>query len=337
MLHRMRSCSPEAGQDDLEGARGSSTMSYAQSDRDAYLGVEISKAAIQRLSAKNPWLAAAKVAAYLLLVAGGATLYCVAENQLLRALAVVALGIVYAHGVELQHEALHGNLFGRRGLDRVAGIVTGAPMLVSFTQYRAYHLHHHRCVGTSIDEELFDYTPRSLSNPVSTIVRVWNLVKLPAFLVTFLKMLQGEYPDKVRRGDQAALLAEYAFLLAMLAVAIVSALWLGRPLLLMLWIVPWLLVAEPVHFMVEVPEHIGCNRSTRSILGNTRSYPAHLLWAYFANFNNFHIEHHLFPTVPAHRLHLLHERIRGADGHCTAGYWHALREVCATVRRERAG
>jgi len=310
-------------------------MSHRERLRDAYFGIEVSKAAIQQLSAKDPWVSSAKVAAYLFFVGVFAAVYCITDSSWLRALAVIALGITYAHGVELQHEALHGNLFGRRALDRAVGFLTGAPMLVSYTQYRAYHLHHHRCVGTRKDEELFDYTPRSLSNPLSTFLRVWNLVKLPAFLATFLRMLQGEYPDKLKPADRPALLAEYALLFAMLSLAIGSAVWLGNTTLLMLWIVPWLAVAEPVHFMVEIPEHIGCNRGTRSILENTRSYPAHPFWAYLTNFNNFHIEHHLFPTVPAHRLGVLHARIRRAKGHCSEGYWHALGEVYSTVRRDR--
>lgn len=306
-------------------------MSHVADDRSTYLGIDVSKAAIQRLSLKDPWVSTAKVAVYFALIIAFVALYCVTDNSWLRASCVILLGIVYAHGVELQHEALHGNLFGKPVLNRVIGFLTGAPMLVSFTQYRAYHLHHHRCVGTPNDQELFDYTARSLTNPLSAFVRMWNLIKIPAFLVTFLGMLQGDYPDKIKPPERRSLLIECTLLFIMLVFAFSSAFFLSDHLL-MLWIVPWLAVAEPLHFMVEVPEHIGCDRRNRSMLRNTRSYTTNPFWAYLTNFNNFHIEHHLFPTVPAHRLGVLHARTRGAEGHCTDGYWKALREVSATVR-----
>lgn len=306
-------------------------MSHSQYDRPTYLGIAVSKAAIQRLSSKDPWVSTAKVAAYFILIVAFCALYASTENSLVRALSVIMLGVVYAHGVELQHEALHGNLFEKPALNRAIGFLTGAPMLVSFTQYRAYHLHHHRCVGTSKDEELFDYTARSLRNPLSVFVRVWNLIKIPAFMVTFLGMLQGDYPDKVRPAERKPLLIECSMLFAMLVFAFASPFFVGNHLL-MLWIVPWLAIAEPLHFMVEVPEHIGCDRRDRSILRNTRSYTTNPFWAYLTNFNNFHIEHHLFPTVPAHRLSALHARTRHARGHCTDGYWRALQEVSSTVR-----
>jgi len=308
-------------------------MSHIQYDREAYLGIHVSKAAIRRLSAKDPRVSMAKVAAYFVLIVAFCALYALTDNSLVRASCVIMLGLVYAHGVELQHEALHGNLFRRPVVNRVVGFLTGAPMLVSFTQYRAYHLHHHRCVGTSNDEELFDYTARSLRNPLSVFVRMWNLIKIPAFLVTFLGMLQGDYPDKVRPTERRSLLVECSLLFAMLALALGSPFFLGDHLL-MLWIVPWLAIAEPLHFLVEVPEHIGCDRRDRSILKNTRSYTTNPCWAYLTNFNNFHIEHHLFPTVPAHRLGVLHARTRVAQGHCTDGYWKALKEVSTTVRND---
>jgi fatty acid desaturase len=308
-------------------------MSDIEYDRSLYLGIDVSKATIQRLSTKDPWVSTAKVAAYFILVVALCAAYCLSDNIVLRASCVIMLGVVYAHGVELQHEALHGNLFGKPALNRVVGFLTGAPMLVSFTHYRAYHLHHHRCVGTPRDEELFDYRARSLRNPLSVFVRMWNLIKIPSFLVTFLGMLQGDYPDKLKPSERRSLLIECTMLVAMLTLAVTSPFFLSDHLL-MLWIVPWLAIAEPLHFMVEVPEHIGCDRSDRAILRNTRSYTTNPLWAYLTNFNNFHIEHHLFPTVPAHRLGLLHARTRGARGHCTDGYWKALQEVSATVRRD---
>ena len=291
----------------------------------------ISRALIRELSRKDARVGIAKVAVFIAAVLALWSAYVLVEQPAVRVACVVLLGIFYAHGLELQHEALHGNLVESRLANRLIGFVVGAPMLVPFAHYRAYHLHHHRCVGTARDAELFDYTARSLANPVSLVVRAWNLIKIPAFLCTFLGILQGDYPAKVRAADRPGLVIECSLLAAMLAAAIL----LGGETALMLWLLPWLAVAEPVHFLVELPEHIGCDRRAPSILRNTRSYPANRVWAYLANYNNFHIEHHLYPTLPAHRLGRLHAQVAAAQGHCSAGYWQALGEVRQAVRDDR--
>ena len=165
-------------------------------------------------------------------------------------------------------------------------------------------------------------------------VRVWNLIRIPSFLVTFLGMLQGDFPDKVAPADHKALLFEYTFMFALLAFALASPFFWDNTMLFV-WIIPWLAVAEPLHFLAEIPEHIGCDRKTRSILANTRSYRTNPVWAYLINYNNFHIEHHLFPAVPAHRLSDIHDQVVGGGGHCSAGYWSSLSEIYTTVRSNR--
>lgn len=310
-------------------------MTTTEDARYPYAGIAVSKGTLRQLAIRDTRWSMLKMVLYLASIALPCFVFYQVDDNVIRFACLVFLGIVYAHGLELQHEALHGNLFNSPALNRIAGFLAGAPMLVPFTLYRAYHLHHHRCVGTLRDEELFDYTARSLTNPVSMAVRIWNLVKIPAFLVTFLKLVQGDELDKVKSSDRRALLIESTLLFAMLAAAVVS-LSMFDSRWAILWLVPWLVVAEPLHFMVEVPEHIGCDRSSREILKNTRSYTTNPIWAYLTNYNSFHIEHHLFPNVPAHRLRQLHDSVRDAQGHCTEGYWAALREVYGAVRKERA-
>src|SRR5689334_17031955 len=97
------------------------------------------------------------------------------------------LGLAYAHGLELTHEALHHNMFERNTYNRILGFITGAPMLVSYSHYRFQHLHHHRFVGTERDKELFDYDAKSLRNPLAFFARAWNLMRIPRFFMTLIR------------------------------------------------------------------------------------------------------------------------------------------------------
>src|SRR4029077_5857829 len=71
--------------------------------------------------------------------------------------AMIALGLMYGHAVELQHQALHNTAFPSRGWNRFVGFFLGLPMLVSFSDYQYNHLNHHRLLGSKEDREFFNY------------------------------------------------------------------------------------------------------------------------------------------------------------------------------------
>jgi len=295
--------------------------------------IQLSDEFLRGLIRQNPTLSAVKIGLYLVAIAALAAAAAANFGTVSNILIVIGLGITFAHGLELQHEALHGNLFHSRKINAIAGTVLGAPMLVSFTHYRSCHFHHHRFVGTPRDAELFDYSIRSLRNPVALFVRAWNLQRIPRFVVTLLGLLQNDFPDPVPVAQRKRLLAEYAGLAALLLAGLYLVFAGGHSILLAIWFIPWLCIAEPIHFLFELPEHLGCDAKNSDILRNTRSYPSNRLWAYLTNHNNFHIEHHLYPKIPSHRLRLLHEAVGGAQGHCSRNYAEAVREIVAAIPR----
>ena len=293
----------------------------------------MSRQELSELSKRNSVYSSVKVGAYLAAILLFSALYLGYPGFLTGCLAVCGLGVVFAHGVELQHEALHGNLFRSALLNRWVGIAFGIPMLISFTHYRSYHLHHHRFVGCPGDEEIINYTPATLVNPVAFVVRAWNLLRIPMFFVNFLKMLQNEYPEKIAKQDHHQFKKEYFLLALIFTAAIFGSAMFESYIVLILWLGPWLLVSEPLHFLIEIPEHIGCDRGDPQVHRNTRSYRTNVVWGYLINHNNFHIEHHLYPAVPSHRLKDLHGRVLEGGGHCNSSYGEAVWEVAKTVRR----
>ena len=74
----------------------------------------------------------------------------------------VFLGMMFAHGVELAHEIGHHNHFSVSWINRWCGFCLAAPFLISHTQYKISHGHHHKYVGTPDDEESFGYDFQSL-------------------------------------------------------------------------------------------------------------------------------------------------------------------------------
>jgi fatty acid desaturase len=83
-----------------------------------------------------------KFAIYLSIITA-ATVALIQGGILLSIIATVILGVMFAHGVELQHQVLHGQGFRNRRLNDWVGVVLGLPMLVSYAGYQASHLRHH--------------------------------------------------------------------------------------------------------------------------------------------------------------------------------------------------
>ena len=80
------------------------------------------------------------------------------------------------------------------------------------------------------------------------------------------------------------------------------------PLVLYAWLLPLLLVAEPCHFLIELPEHFGLNtHDSTDVLVNTRTVRASRIAQWFTNFNNLHAAHHYHPGVPMARAGELNE------------------------------
>ncbi len=228
-------------------------------------------------------------------------------NLISQVLGVLLLGVMFAHAVELQHELIHMS-DGSEGFKRILGFVLGLPMLVSFSHYKYTHMQHHKLVGTEDDTEFFSYGNKDLNiysfikclfMPGQYAITLSNIAK--SFGV---KSLAGA-PAKIERKIKL----EYMFIGMALLIAISVSLMTMSPVILKVWLVPLVFVASPIHVLVEIPEHAGCEKDNRDIFFNTRTINAGRIISWLVNGNNFHVEHHYFPTVPIHNLRKLNKII----------------------------
>jgi fatty acid desaturase len=238
---------------------------------------------------------------------------------------------MFAHGVELQHQSLHHTAFHDRRLTEIVGVVLGLPMLVSFAGYQAAHLRHHRNLGTDQNTEFFDYGDQygagGLTVARHLFLRFTMAPHYLAFIVAAGRALCGSaFPGETAsvsrrmRRDYLLMLGAIGFLGALCVVARSAA-----PLLL--WLMPLLLVAAPVHALVEMPEHYHCDTDSTEVFANTRTIRSNAFMTWFTNGNNFHVEHHLLPSVGVERLQELHERIAPRIEHHYPTYRAFFREA----------
>lgn len=247
----------------------------------------------------------------------------------------VLLGATYAHLVELQHQCLHHSAFRRPRLHRFVGIPLGVPMLVSYSHYRVRHLQHHRYLGTAQDSEFFGFDTRK---PLTWGTLLRGLLDYQRLVPVFRDIARsctgrwrydiGQIGERRRRE----IMSEYRLLGVFSVVALVAiALGFGE-FVLWLWILPFI-VAVPIHFLVELPEHALCDPDTTDILRNTRSIRGGRFSTWFTNGNNLHIEHHAAMMVPINRLRGRHDTTARHAVHVQRTYPEFARLVMREIRR----
>jgi fatty acid desaturase len=251
--------------------------------------------------------------------------------------AQVLLGITLAHAVELQHQALHGTGFRSARKSRVFGFLLGAPMLVSYSRYRALHLLHHRYLGTDKDTEFFDYSSSDRLTIGTLLASAFNVRRWLDALLDILRSVSpnAQYDEVIT--DPAVhrrIRNEYRAMLAFLVGLGVLSWWLGSPFIIILWLVP-LLFAEPVHFLIELPEHTFCDRTTQDVLKNTRSIRGGWFSFWLTNGNNFHVEHHMRMGTPINKLPQLHEATVNHIENYSRTYGEFYREVLRRAWKAR--
>lgn len=245
--------------------------------------------------------------------------------------AALVAGLMFAHLVELQHECLHEHAFRSRTRNRIFGIACGVFMLSSFWHYKHDHLRHHAFLGTAQNREFFNYKFRDLDrwHGAGFALAALNLGR---YRTTGADMARAwsrrPIPGVPRALDAGKIKTEYRLLAVLVAAAIAFTAATGDLFLVWAWLLPAILVAEPTHFMIELPEHFGLNtQSDPNVLTNTRTIKASRFAQWFTNYNNLHTAHHYHQGVPMAQIEGLHTLIADRVVPVESSYWAFYRKV----------
>jgi len=227
----------------------------------------------------------------------------------------VVIGTVLLGGRQLgffvlTHESGHRSLFRSPRLNDFVSTWLTSPF--NYTNGRAYmreHLAHHQAVGTEADPDLVNYS----DYPISTR-RLKRKLKRDTTGQTGWRNLKNIYAAILKLNQQdpetrAALVRGLAVNSAMLGVMTI----LGYPWLYLLWLAASIFVYPAVIRIRQIAEHAAVpDLSSDNPLHNTRTTIAHPLIRLLLcpHQVNFHVEHHLYASVPIYRLHALHAELK---------------------------
>jgi fatty acid desaturase len=322
----------------MQSAASSSSPSVSSSvDVDEYVGeipVRIDPNIIKRLSRLSPLRSSLHIAFEWTLVVAAAWCCWHFWHPALYVLTVAFIGARQHALVVLAHDAAHYRLFRSHALnDWVGELFLAWPFVtVSVQAYRRNHLPHHRFINTERDpdwvrkqnaEWRFPMRGRQLARSLLLDLTGIGFCK---FLVVSARMTtRARSTSSVSRGF---VIARLAFLLGS---SVAISLLHGWKQYLLFWLVPYITWMQLCFHVRSIAEHFALEG--RSGIAQTRT----VLTTWFDRVfvlpknANYHLEHHLYPSVPFYRLPELHRLLLQQPGyrasaHFTRGYLGVLRE-----------
>lgn len=247
-----------------------------------------------------------------------------------------AYGVLYGSASDSRwHECGHGTAFRTRRLDEAVYRIASFMVMRDPTASRWSHTRHHTdTLVVGRDPEIQAMRPARLAKLLANFV---GLVDVPVAMRLMVLHVGGrlsaEEADYVPESERPKVFRTARIWFAIYAVVIASAVVSGS------WL-PVVLVGGPAlygRYMLYVyglTQHSGLGENVVDHRLNTRTVRMNVVNRFLYSNMNYHVEHHMFPMVPYHRLPELHEEIKGDLAPAYPSIWAAYKELVPAVLRQ---
>jgi len=279
---------------------------------------------VRELTRRSAWRASAAVLADLAVLAlaiGLALAYW--PNPLVLIPAVIVIGTRQHALFVIAHESAHYLLYEQRWLNDVVGRACAALQGLSMCTYRVIHRLHHNNLYGALDPDTAlhggyprgrMYLVRKLAKDLSGLT-AW---KTYAYFLGGAPALNTATNLAVRPLDDTSVKLRLEarrdrnIVIALHLLALVAFAASGHLLqYLVLWVLPLVTVVQAILRLRAIAEH-GATTDFSSPLTAARTNlgPAWLRWLIFPHNVNYHVEHHLYASVPQYNLPRLHAEMK---------------------------
>lgn len=275
---------------------------------------------LRALSVRSNWPGAIRLSVHVLLLGLAGWGVAAAEGWVVWP-AMLALGLVQVALFAPAHETMHQTVFTSARANAVVGWLVFLPSVHSSHFYAAFHYIHHRHTNVpGEDPELMLPEPRTWREYAARILGAGYFAARFAMIRDAWRgeMAGPRYFFINDRQRPTVIRSVRAMSLTVAAAAIGSGLLFGWQTPLLFWIIPQLL-GQPFLRGYLLAEHTGCTLD-RNGLTNTRTTLTNRLVRLLMWDMPFHAEHHLYPSIPFHRLSAAHALLREKLAFVQPGY-----------------
>ncbi len=250
--------------------------------------------------------------------------------------AFAAYGALYGGaGDSRWHECGHGTAFKSKRLNDVVYYLASFMLLRQPTLWRWSHVRHHTdTIVVGRDAEII--FPRPSSAGAVTLVFL-PILNVPKMVLRTAEHAVGRIDEEARsfipadelgklRWESRAYIAILAGVTAWSVAAwtIVPLLFVGLPTIYGAWLMVFFAITQ----------HAGLRENVLDHRLNTRTVYMNPVFRFLYSNMNYHVEHHIFPSVPYYALPALHHEVKYHLAPASPGTWSAYRDILATLRRQ---
>ena len=242
-------------------------------------------------------------------------------------------GVLYGSaGDSRWHEAGHGTPFRTRWMSNVVYQLGSFMMMRDPTVFRWGHTRHHTdtlIVGR--DPEIQVMRPARLAK---LLANLFGLYDVPVALVTMVRhgagRLSAEEATFVPETERFRVYRTARIWLVIYLVAVGLSVATGS-------ILPLMYIGGPriygtfMHIVYGLTQHAGMGENVLDHRLNTRTVHMCRINRFLYWNMNYHVEHHMFPMIPYHRLPELHEELKHDLAPAYPSIWAAYRELVPAV------
>lgn len=309
-------------------------------------------ARVRALSQPAGWISVGTIALNWALLVGAAWLCWRHFSPLLYVATVIWIGARQHAFLVLMHDASHYRLLASKPWnDWVCDLFLSWPIFITTHGFRVEHFAHHRATGSDDDPSVYlrkangqwlpewDF-PQPWPRMLRTLAMDLSGLNSLEFAIRLQRTrsgrglraetLQSAGPPPHRPGVRWIRLAYYATLAAVLT-------WTGGwKIYFLFWLVPGFTWLKAILRLRSIAEHHAV--PARHFLSRSRTTVPNLLerWLLVPCSISYHVEHHLYPSIPFFRLPALHRELQAipevrAHAHVKHGYVQTIRECVATA------
>ncbi len=245
-------------------------------------------------------------------------------------------GVLYGSGGDSRwHECGHGTAFRTQWKNDAVYQLASFLMIRNPTVWRWSHSRHHTdTIIVGRDPEIVAMRPPDVAR---VLLNVFGILDVPKSLAAMLRhaagRLDGEERDFIPEAEWPKVYRVARVWTAIYAAVAALCLATGS-------ILPAMLVGLPRmygawhHVLTGLTQHVGLAEDVLDHRLNCRTMYINP-FSRFVYWNmNYHVEHHMFPMVPYHRLPELHREIQADCPPPYHGFWACYREIIPTLMRQ---
>lgn len=246
----------------------------------------------------------------LLLLASGYLLYLAEGSAWYIPMLIVYGSAISVPAYALSHECAHGTAFRTRWINEVLFWISSI-IFYEEPYYRRYaHASHHTYTWQKgIDAQMPFETPMTFRGWLLETSGIGYFVWITRIMIA---NAQGKFTDQVKsftpeselpklKWGARGMLATYG----LITLAILS----GADFLLWYFLLPRIL-GNPLLYLYTLIQHVDMEEDQPDLRKSTRSFKTNAFNRFLYMNMNYHVEHHMYPTVPFHALPALNQAVK---------------------------